>query len=189
MICEILDPRTQATIEQNTSVMGSSDFCQSNRLCAQVLAMISENAASSCCWTNCYPRRHVFYVHSAKDYVGADEALTFYDLAARCTRCNHEILIGYQDTESLETQINPRDKSTSKHWHGLDLVLLRGDSRLQGQDRTQVAETLIDDLAMVPAGGGASFNRIARIERPSFEAKNGRPSFSNPYGDESTPRY
>ena len=271
MICEILDPRTQATIEQNTSVMGSSDFCQSNRLCAQVLAMISENRGVKLLLDELLsPDGTSFYVHSAKDYVGADEALTFYDLAARCATCNHEILIGYQDTESLETQINPRDKSTSKHWHGLDLVLLRGDSRLQGQDRTQVAEvleafsnmkkkiqmdpeerkrlakknsntaevtktlaknvsklrtedlnwlanrvndeirtrnmkdvaplalpldpglqTLIDDLAMVPARAERpSFNRIARIERPSFEAKNGgRPSFSNPYGDESTPRY
>ena len=52
-------------------------------------------------------------------------------------------------------------------------------------------QTLIDDLAMVPARSERpSFNRIARIERPSFEATNGgRPSFSNPYGDESTPRY
>ncbi|KAH8075889.1 hypothetical protein JL720_10339 [Aureococcus anophagefferens] len=268
MICEILDPRTQATIEQNTSVMGSSDFCQSNRLCAQVLAMISENRGVKLLLDELLsPDGTSFYVHSAKDYVGADEALTFYDLA-RCALQPRDFdrLPGHGVPRDAD---QPRDKSTSKHWHGLDLVLLRGDSRLQGQDRTQVAEvleafsnmkkkiqmdpeerkrlakknsntaevtktlaknigklrtedlnwlanrvndeirtrnmkdvaplalpldpglqTLIDDLAMVPARAERpSFNRIARIERPSFEAKNGRPSFSNPYGDESTPRY
>ena len=276
MICEILDPRTQATIEQNTSVMGSSDFCQSNRLCAQVLAMISENRGVMHLLDELLsPDGTSFYVHSARDYVTRGETLSFYDLSKRCAVHGHEILLGYQDTETLETFINPRDKAAVKAWDAVDLVLLRGDSRLQGQDRTMVSEVLesfgtmkkhrhldpeerrrlakknsntaevtktlaktisklktedlnwlsnrindeirtrnmkdvaplslpldpglqnlIDDLALVPARGERpSFNRIARIERPSFDAsaasaKTQRPTFPASYdANDTTPRY
>ena len=41
IICEILDPRTQATIEANLNVSASSDFCQSNRLVAQILVRLT----------------------------------------------------------------------------------------------------------------------------------------------------
>lgn len=143
MICEILDPRTQATIEHNAGVMESSDFCQSNRLCAQVLAMISENRGVKLLLDELLsPDGTSFTVHAARDYVRKDEALSFYDLAARVGASYHEILIGYQDPEGLATTINPRDKAAVRRWDGFDLVLLRGDSRLQGQDRTKVAEVL-----------------------------------------------
>merc|ERR1740117_1980418 len=42
IICEILDPRTQKTIAGNKYVSLSSDFCQTNKLVAQIVAMISE---------------------------------------------------------------------------------------------------------------------------------------------------
>jgi len=43
LICEILDSRTQKTIAGNSAVSLASDFCQTNRLVAQILGMVSEN--------------------------------------------------------------------------------------------------------------------------------------------------
>ena len=42
-IGEILDPRTQHTIRSNRSVAAASDFIQSNKFVAQILAMVCED--------------------------------------------------------------------------------------------------------------------------------------------------
>lgn len=138
IICEILDPRTQATIESNTSVAASSDFCQSNRLIAQVLAMVSENRGVKHLLDELLSSEgSSFLVATSGEFVHKNERLTFYDLAARINFHTHSILVGYQTTdESLKTTINPPDKHVLKPWDDLDLIVLRGDSSLTGQDRT-----------------------------------------------------
>lgn len=42
MVCEILDPRTQATIQANMNFACMSDFLQSNDMVGKILAMVSE---------------------------------------------------------------------------------------------------------------------------------------------------
>ncbi|KAJ1459338.1 hypothetical protein M885DRAFT_511226 [Pelagophyceae sp. CCMP2097] len=143
MICEILDPRTQATVESNHSVAGSSDFMQSNRLVAQVLSMVSENRGVKVLLTELLaPEGAGFHVRPAREYVCKGERLTFYDLAHRTLIYRHEVLVGFQHAEDLATVINPRDKAAFKVWDHLDLVVLTGNSRLAGQDRTQAGAVL-----------------------------------------------
>lgn len=43
VVCEILDSRTQETIQGNEKVSLSSDFVQSNKMISQILAMVSED--------------------------------------------------------------------------------------------------------------------------------------------------
>ncbi|KAJ8613121.1 hypothetical protein CTAYLR_004807 [Chrysophaeum taylorii] len=138
IICEILDPRTQATIEANLNIAGSSDFCQSNRLIAQVLAMVSENRGVKLLIDELLSADGTsFRVMRASSYVAKGEILNFYELGRRCLRQKGEVLVGYQHSHDFVTVINPRDKRTRRSWDNDDLVVLHGTSRLKGQDRTK----------------------------------------------------
>mmetsp|Transcript_58915 Transcript_58915/g.103103 ORF Transcript_58915/g.103103 Transcript_58915/m.103103 type:complete len:825 (+) Transcript_58915:103-2577(+) len=128
IICEILDPRTQKTIAGNKQVSLSSDFCQSNRLIAQVVAMISEERSVkllldellgvSGCNVHMYP---------ASRYCHPGEQCSFWTLASRAAKLD-EIAIGYQEKHSIEkTVLNPRQKDLVMDWSNYDVAVIAGE--------------------------------------------------------------
>ncbi|KAH8097249.1 hypothetical protein JL720_134 [Aureococcus anophagefferens] len=109
IICEVLDPRTQNTIEKNAAVAATSDFCQSNKLIAQILAMCEEDRSIEAILSQLLgPGGASFSVQSALRYCAKGESLTFFELQRRA-QVYEETLCGYQD--ATETVINPRDKN------------------------------------------------------------------------------
>ncbi|KAH8061957.1 hypothetical protein JL722_3915 [Aureococcus anophagefferens] len=129
IICEVLDPRTQNTIEKNAAVAATSDFCQSNKLIAQILAMCEEDRSIEAILSQLLgPGGASFSVQSALRYCAKGESLTFFELQRRA-QVYEETLCGYQD--ATETVINPRDKNAKQTWHGRDLVVLAGRTTTQ----------------------------------------------------------
>merc|ERR1712048_1508982 len=47
VVCEVLDSRTQKTINSSQYMRKASEFCQTNKITAQLLAMIAENRSTS----------------------------------------------------------------------------------------------------------------------------------------------
>lgn len=118
IICEILDPQAQATIEANFSIAGSSDFCQSNRLIAQVLAMVSENRGVKLLIDELLSATGTsFRVMRPGHYVAKGELLNFYELSLRILRAKGEILVGHQLSHEFVTVINPPDKHVRRCRH------------------------------------------------------------------------
>jgi hypothetical protein len=131
MICEILDPRTQKTIQSNVLVQRASDFVQSNQLISQIFAMISEDRNVKQILNELLgPKGADLGVKTVARYMGPRENLSFMQLAARCQKLD-EILVGYQkpggkDEKAIVTVMNPRDKHVKKSvatfWSGTELV-------------------------------------------------------------------
>ena len=80
----MLDPRTQNTIEKNAAVAATSDFCQSNKLIAQILAMCEEDRSIEAILSQLLgPGGASFSVQSALRYCAKGESLTFFELQRR----------------------------------------------------------------------------------------------------------
>ncbi|KAH8076293.1 hypothetical protein JL721_286 [Aureococcus anophagefferens] len=128
-ICEVLDPRTQNTIERNMTVAHTSDFCQSNKLIAQILAMCTEDRSIQVLLNELLgPGGVSFSMQPASRYAHQSEHLNFYELAAR-VQSYGETLCGYQTRweKKAHTIINPQDKGEKKlGWEAYDLIVLQG---------------------------------------------------------------
>lgn len=136
IVCEVLDPRTQKTIVGNKHVSLASDFCQTNKLIAQVVAMIAEERSVKLlldellgvqgCNINVVP---------ASKYVRVGETASFYALSKRALMYD-EVAIGYQLRHSIsKTELNPPNKSKIMLWDHFDVAILQGNSAIL-QDRT-----------------------------------------------------
>ena len=83
-ICEILDPRTQNTIRSNRTVAGASDFIQSNKLVAQILAMVCEDRGVRAILIELLGADGVnFSVRPSRRYAAPHEELSFFELQIR----------------------------------------------------------------------------------------------------------
>jgi hypothetical protein len=83
-ICEILDPRTQDTIRSNRTVSGASDFVQSNKLVAQILAMVCEDRGVRAILIELLGADGVnFSVRPSRRYAAPHEELSFFELQLR----------------------------------------------------------------------------------------------------------
>merc|ERR1719203_1394490 len=93
-ICEILDPHTQKTITGNQQLSLASDFCQTNKLIAQVLAMVAEEPAVKLLFDELLGSKgcQIAVVQSTR-YATENEKVSFSVLAKRAATFN-EILIG-----------------------------------------------------------------------------------------------
>lgn len=135
IICEILDPRTQKTIAGNKYVSLSSDFCQTNRLVAQIVAMISEERSV----------KHLLdellgiagcniAVYPAKRYCAPSELCSFFTVSERA-RLFDEIVIGYQLNHSIDkTVLNPPEKEVERYWDHYDFAVLIGVAKKHTAD-------------------------------------------------------
>jgi len=126
-VCEILDPHTQKTIVGNKHLSLLSDFCQTNRLTAQVMAMVAEERAVKCLLDELLGSVgcSIAVVPSSR-YANPDERISFYAISQRA---NHyeELVFGYQLRNSHErTVLNPRDKKKALIWENYDFAILQG---------------------------------------------------------------
>ncbi|KAF0720425.1 Aste57867_302 [Aphanomyces stellatus] len=131
-IAEMLDPRTQKTIEENHQIGQSSDFVQTNELISRMLAMVSENRLVKQLLDELLSGRGAALdVVPATRYCTKTERLSFHDLVLRA-QARGDIVCGYQTHDSLApTTLNPpnKHKVRTTGWHTEDLVLLREGRR------------------------------------------------------------
>eukprot|EP00935_MAST-01C_sp_MAST-1C-sp1_P002427 g2427.t1 len=121
-ISEILDSRTQKTVQANPQVQKSSDFVQSNQMVSQILSMVAENRGVKRILSELLgPDGSELVVNDSKLYVSEGEEVDFFTIAMRAQK-RGEICCGYQT--AAETIINPRDKTAVKSWAACDLVIL-----------------------------------------------------------------
>jgi len=127
VVCEILDPRTQRIITGNKQVALASDFCQTNKLVAQIMSMIAEERSVK------KLLEELWGVHGASidvvpvgRYIRPGESVSFWQLSKRAMIHFREIIIGYQVRHSPEaTVLNPKDKNKPMGWKGCDIAIIR----------------------------------------------------------------
>lgn len=141
IVCEILDPHTQKTIAANHQLSLTSDFCQTNKLIAQILAMIAEERTVNLLFgellgsTGC----NIAVVPSSR-YAPEGELLSFLALAKRA-RLFDEIIIGYQMRGSIEkTVLNPPRKDQDYRWDFYDFAILRGKTVTRSSETTKCTQ-------------------------------------------------
>lgn len=130
MICEILDPHTQKTIAESDHLSLASDFCQSNRLIAQVMTMIAEERTVKLLLVELLSSSGVciHVVHPGR-YVRPGEVISFWALAKRALLFFNETVIGYQLRNSTAgTILNPAHKEKPYVWDKYDFAILLGES-------------------------------------------------------------
>jgi hypothetical protein len=117
IVVEILDPRTQRTVNESYKVYSVADFIQSNELIskarcararcfrsraltastsAQMLAMISEEPSVKTILDNLLGGTGTqLAVAPAEDYIAPDQDASFLELSRECTITRHQVLCGY----------------------------------------------------------------------------------------------
>lgn len=132
VVCEILSPQTQATISQSKQLSSLSDFCQTNRLIAQVMAMITEERAVKRLLDQllgCYSAN--IAVVPAERYAKSEERVSFYQLSQRAS-CYNEVLLGYQQRNTLgRTVLNPPNKEKPYRWDQFDFAVLQSQEDIE----------------------------------------------------------
>ena len=117
IVTEILDPRTQQTIQQNDEMRAESDFLQSNDMVSKILAMVCEDRSVKNLLDELLtPRGSSMACVPASRYCRPGERLSFFEMACRCQEYG-EILIGYLEEDKaaggeaclLYTSPSPRD--------------------------------------------------------------------------------
>ncbi|KAH8049277.1 hypothetical protein JL720_15666 [Aureococcus anophagefferens] len=101
------------------TVAHTSDFCQSNKLIAQILAMCTEDRSIQVLLNELLgPGGVSFSMQPASRYAHPSEHLNFYELAAR-VQSYGETLCGYQTRweKKAHTIINPRTRAR-RSWAG-----------------------------------------------------------------------
>jgi hypothetical protein len=152
-ICvQILDPRTQRTVDTSAYVWRSADFVLSNELTSKMLAMISEDLSvkhilealvgeadtylSLMHPSECLPARAR---HGAVGGGPGGGAASFWELSRECTLEHGATLIGYMPDDDTRDPhapppaciINPEAKAEQRTWGGVRLVVIKRDPRLQ----------------------------------------------------------
>ena len=137
IVTEILDPRTQQTIQQNAEMRAVSDFLQSNDMVSKILAMVCEDrTVKEILDEMLAPRGASMACVPASRYAAPGEKLSFFDMACRCQEYG-EILIGYLEDDDdagdahsgrnfKPPSINPVNKKSPFEWDGHVCCLLTG---------------------------------------------------------------
>jgi hypothetical protein len=121
-ISEILDSRTQKTVQANKEVRSASDFVESNKMISQILSMVTENrGVKKILGELLGPTGSELVVNDSKLYVEPGEELDFFTIMMRA-QLRGEICCGYQ--EATSTTINPRNKSEKRTWGDCDLIVV-----------------------------------------------------------------
>ena len=178
-ICvQILDPRTQRTVDAAPHVWRSADFVLSNELTSKMLGMISEDLSVKTILTalvgeadtylslmhpsECLPARAR---HGASGGGPGGGAASFWELSRECTLEHDATLIGYiPDDDPRDAWadapacvINPEGKGEQRTWANVRLVVIKRDPRLQPPpERANSPGVLARQRSPSPRGGGAA---------------------------------
>ena len=132
IVTEILDPRTQQTIQQNPEMRSVSDFLQSNDMVSKILAMVCEDrSVKSILDQMLAPRGASMACIPASRYAQPGESLSFFEMACRCQEFG-ETLLGYLEKDPSQSTgfkmpvINSKDKWRKFCWDGFVCCLLTG---------------------------------------------------------------
>ena len=138
IVTEILDPRTQQTIQSNEEMRAVSDFLQSNDMVSKILAMICEDRSVKNLLDELLtPRGSSMACVPASRYCRPGERLSFFEMACRCQEYG-EILIGYLEEDHASRGeahagrrfkppfINPVNKKMPFSWDDNVCCLLTG---------------------------------------------------------------
>lgn len=124
MICEVLDSRTQKTISSSQYMKQSSGFCQTNKITAQILAMVAENRSTSVLFEELFGTcGNSVNVHNASRYVEPFEEVSFWTIAKRASR-KRETLIGYISRTTESVCLNPIGKEKQWMWEDYDMIVI-----------------------------------------------------------------
>lgn len=128
--CEILDPRTQKTIQSNKHVALSSEFCQTNKLVAQIVSMIAEERSVKVLIDELLGAAGASVeIAPYSRYCRETEKLSFFAVSKRAMGMD-EIVIGYQLKHSVDnTILNPPDKEKPMSWGRYDFAVMKTDRR------------------------------------------------------------
>ena len=141
MVAEILDPRTQRTVNESYKVHSVSEFIQSNELISKMLAMIAEEPAVKDILDALLGGGGgtLLALAPAEEVVGADQEASFFEVSRECTLAYSATLCGYVEAPPLAARghraqprvlLNPPDKAARRSWLGNKLVMIRTDPRL-----------------------------------------------------------
>jgi hypothetical protein len=127
VVCEVLDPRTQKTISQNSSLQSLAEFCQSNKLIGQIMAMIAENRGVKALLNELLGGRGcTMSVFPAEHYADSTEEPSFWDVSQRALQ-DHIIILGYRETMSSFSPtftLNPPGKEEPRNWGGCEFAAI-----------------------------------------------------------------
>mmetsp|Transcript_47982 Transcript_47982/g.138923 ORF Transcript_47982/g.138923 Transcript_47982/m.138923 type:complete len:946 (-) Transcript_47982:108-2945(-) len=158
IVCEILDPRTQKTIAGSIDMQHSSEFCHSNLMVAQIMAMVSENRTVKDLLDEMLGYKGCSVaVFPATRFTNPLEKCSFWVVAKRAAN-QHMVLLGYNIRASIDPpHINPRDKTAPKLWDDKDLVALvpakRPKARLR-EGQSGAASQHFRRAGLFPHGAG-----------------------------------
>ena len=137
IVVEILDPRTQRTVNESYKVWSVADFIQSNELISKMLAMISEEPSVKSILDNLLGGTGTqLAVAPAEEYISPEQDASFFELARECMLTRHQVLCGYvlppQPGERAlpECVINPADKLARHRWRRYTLIVITTDDQL-----------------------------------------------------------
>mmetsp|Transcript_83526 Transcript_83526/g.132013 ORF Transcript_83526/g.132013 Transcript_83526/m.132013 type:complete len:896 (+) Transcript_83526:2-2689(+) len=166
--CEVLDSRTHRMITKQKQLGLLSDFVQSNKFVARILAMIGEQRSIKLILNELLGAGGTSIIIVASSTAVSDERLSFYVVAKRVALRN-AVLIGYQDVQSKETTLNPSKKHEAIDWQNYDLILMAGNRQggREGSlvDASQTVMPCIDEEeAMAPDAAQDSSRKIRKSE-------------------------
>lgn len=125
--CEVLDSRTQRTISGQRQLSLMSDFVQSNKFVARILAMIAENRNVRVILNELLGATGAaLLIVPSENYVYKDEHISFWAVAKRAQQ-RGACLIGYQEKRAgsqRKTTLNPTDKFKAISWTHYDLAII-----------------------------------------------------------------
>jgi hypothetical protein len=156
--CEVLDSRTQRTISGQKQLRSMSDFVQSNKFVARILAMVGENRSVRLILNELLGATGAsLHIVPPSWYVHDEEKISFWSVGKRAA-ARGAVLIGYQEkkTGARQTILNPPDKGKAVFWDQVDLAIITGTEAL-GMD--------LQDATSSIGLGGALTNLEAKAER------------------------
>jgi hypothetical protein len=140
--CEVLDARTHRMVAQQRQLGLLSDFVQSNKFVARILAMIAEQRSIKLILDELLAAsgNSLLIVNSCW-IVHEEEKVSFWEVAKRVAKRN-AVLIGYQETASKKTYLNPERKNEAYlEWEELDLAIIGGARPVEGYSNFGQDET------------------------------------------------
>ncbi len=143
IVVEILDSRTQRTVNESTSMGLVSDFMQSNDLVSKILAMVSEAPIAKSVLDQLLGGTGTqFSCVPSEQYVEEGAVVSFAELAAYCSEVRSCVLCGFIEPAAKRRAeggpaqrmpacvMNPPDKGARHGWEGYTLVVIAVDERL-----------------------------------------------------------
>lgn len=153
--CEVLDSRTHRMITKQKQLSLLSDFVQSNKFVARILAMIAEQRSIKLILDELLgPSGNSLLIVPSCWVVGDDEVCSFWQVAKRVAARN-AVLIGCQEHgASKQTFLNPQNKKEEiVDWGKYDLAIVAGNRPVNGCATMGIGSMGEEGVETVEPGG------------------------------------